>query len=91
MKPLPPHRPANPAQLPRDIHIQFAIEVLDRVGVRPRGSLVSGCRIVSEASGIPEGTVERIWKACSWRASFVPEMQKYSKAIAERTGLFDAH
>ncbi len=91
MKPIPPHRPANPAQLKRDIHIQFTIEVLKSIGAPPRGSLVSGCRIVAEALGLPEDTVERIWKACSWRKSFVPVMQKHSKAIAERTGLDHTH
>ena len=90
-KPIPPHRPANPAQLARDIHIQFTLEVLDRVGVPPRGSPISGCYIVSEASGLSEGTVERIWKACAWRTSFVRVMPNYWKAIAERTGLDQTH
>ena len=64
MKPVSSHRPVNPAFLVRDIHIQFAIEVLRRVGVRPRGSDVSGCRMVSEALGLSEDTVRRIWKEC---------------------------
>ena len=88
MNPVSSHRPVNPAFLVRDIHIQFAIEVLRRVGVKPRGSNVSGCRMVSEALGLGEDTVRRIWKECPWRTSFVPAMQKYSKAIAERTGPF---
>ena len=88
MNPVPSHRPVDPATLVRDMHIQFAIEVLHRVGVKPRGSIVSGCRMVSEALGIPEETVRRIWKECTWRTSFVPVMRKYSKAIAERTGPF---
>ena len=88
MKPVSSHRPVDPAFLVRDIHIQFAIEVLRRVGVKPNGSSVSGCRMVSEALGLSEDTVRRIWKECPWRTSFVPAMQKYSKAIAERTGLF---
>ncbi len=79
-------RPVDPATLVRDMHLQFAIEVLHRVGVKPRGSSVSGCRMVSEALGIPEETVRRIWKECPWRTSLVPAMRKYSKAIAERTG-----
>ena len=54
MKPIPPHRPANPAQLKRDIHIQFTIEVLKSVGIAPNGYHVSGCRIVAEALGLPE-------------------------------------
>ena len=91
IKPIPPHRPANPAQLKRDIHIQFTIEVLKSVGIAPNGHHVSGCRIVAEALGLREYNVERIWKACSWRKSFVPVMQKHSKAIAERTGLDHTH
>ena len=91
MKPIPAHRPPNPAQFARDMHIQFAIAVLERVGVRPQGSLVSGCRIVAEASKLPDDTVVRIWKACTWRTSFEPAMQKYSKAIAKRTGLYPTH
>ena len=33
-------------------------------------------------------TVERTWKRRLWNSSFVPVMQKHSKAIAERTGPF---
>ena len=86
--PLPRGRPLNPAILRRDLHIQFTIEVLDRLGVSPWGYPLSGLGIVSEALGIPEGTVEDIWKRCLWKKSFVPVMQKHSKAIAERTGPF---
>ena len=64
MKPVSSHRPVDPAFLVRDIHIQFAIEVLRRLGVRPRGSDVSGCRMVSAALGLSEDTVRRIWKEC---------------------------
>ena len=88
IKPIPPHRPADPAQLEGDIPMQFAIAVLQRVGVPPQGSLVSGCRMVAEALGESEDTVVRVWKACPWRTSFVPVMRKYSEAIAKRTGLF---
>ena len=91
MKPIPAHRPPNQAQFARDMHIQFAIAVLERVGVRPQGSLVSGCRIVAEASKLPYDTVVRIWKACTWRTSFEPAMRKYSEAIAKRTGLYPTH
>ena len=59
-----PSPPSITAFLVRDIHIQFAIEVLRRVGVKPRGSNVSGCRMVSEALGLGEDTVRRIWKEC---------------------------
>ena len=96
MKPIPAHSPANPAKLARDIHIQFTIAVLDRVGIRPRGN-PSGCGIVAEvlfeASGVsedaevPEDTVVGIWKARTWKRSYVPVMRKHSKAIAKRHGL----
>ena len=88
MKPKPNHRPANWTRLVRDIHIQFTIEVLKRVGVPPRGKDVSGCRIVSEALGVPELTVVGVWKTCTWRKSYVPIMRKYSKDIAIRHGLY---
>ena len=87
-QPIPPQRPANPAQLAYEMQIQFTIEILRRLGVPPRGTPVSGCGIVAEAMGISEATVVRIWKQCTWRTSFLPAMRKYSKAIAIRTGLF---
>ena len=101
MKPVPPYRPTNPDRLKRDIHIQFTIGLLERLGIPPYGTDVSGCRIVSEALlelsdgglvpealALSEGAVERIWKECTWRTSFMPVMRKYSKAIAERSGLY---
>ena len=88
MNPVPSGHPVNTAYFVRDMHIQLAIEVLRRVGVKPSGSFVSGCLMVSEAVGLSEDTVRRIWKECPWRTSFVPAMRKYSKAIAERTGPF---
>ena len=81
-------RQPNPAKLRRDIQIQFTIEVLKRVGIRPQSTDVSGCRIVSEALGMPVATVERLWKERLWNGSFVSLMQRHSKAIAERTGPF---
>ena len=91
MEPIPAHRPANPDQLKFDMHIQFILEVLRRLGVRPRGPFPSGCLIVSEVlsevRSVSEGTVERLWKERTWEKSLVPIMQKYSRAIAERTGL----
>ncbi len=48
-KPRPSRRPVRPALLRRDLKIQLTIEVLDRVGVPPRGRDVSGCRIAKEA------------------------------------------
>ena len=87
MEPIPAHRPANPDQLKFDMHIQFILEILRRVGVGPRGPFPSGCRIVSEVRSVSEDTVERLWKERTWEKSFVPVMQKHSRAIAERTGL----
>ena len=86
--PVPSGHPVDPAYFVRDMHIQFAIEALRRVGVKPSGSFASGCLMVSEAVGLSEDTVRRIWKECPWRTSLVPAMRKYSKAIAERTGPF---
>ena len=88
LRPIPSHRPANPAQLARDMQIQFTIEILSRIGVKPNGSEVSGCCIVAKALRVPEDRVTRIWKACIWRKSFMPAVQKYSRAMAERNGPF---
>ena len=92
---LPNERPANPSTLLRDIQVQVTIGLLQRVGIKPRGTEVAGCRIASEAlldladrglvpeaSALSEDTVKRVWGK-----HFTPEMQKYSQAIAERTGL----
>ena len=87
-QPIPRHRPANPAQVAYEMHVQFPIELLQWLGVQPRGTRVSGCRIVAEAMNIPEDTVVRIWKQCTWRTSFLPTMRKYSKDIAIRHGRF---
>ena len=81
---IAPHSPAKPAILVRNFQIQFVIGLLDRVGVSPLGTHLSGCRIVGEALGLSEDTVNKIWEM-----PFVPEMQDYSKAIAERIGLLD--
>ena len=91
MKPVPPHRPANPNQFERDILIQLTIGLLERLRVPPYGTDVSGCRVVAEALGLSEDTVTRIWKECTWRTSFMPVMRKYSKAITERNGPFHTH
>ena len=87
MKPIEAHRPANPEQVNRDVHIQFTLEVLRKVGVSPRARFVSGCRIVSEVLGLSDATVGRIWNECRWGRSLLPAMKKYSKDIAKRTGL----
>ena len=88
LRPIPSHRPVNPAQIARDMQIQFVIEVLDRIGIKPNGSDVSGCRIVAEVLGIPEERVRRIWKARVQKGPFVHVMQKQMKGIAERNEPF---
>ena len=85
-KPLPPHRPAEPEQLRREVNIRFAIEVLRSVGVPPMGIPVSGCRIVGEAVGLSEDTVTYIWKR-----PFEVMMRQHMKATAERNGPFHTH
>ena len=57
----------------------------------PRGRCISGCRIVSEALGLSEDAVIRIWKGRIWRRPFGLVMKKHSKAIATRTGLNHFH
>ena len=84
--PVPPHRPAKPEQLLRDVKIRFAIEVLRSVGVPPMGAPVSGCGFVAEALEIPEDTVTRIWKR-----PFEVMMRQHMKATAERNGPFHTH
>ena len=80
MQPKPPHRPLSLVKLPRYFHIQFTIEVLDRLGIRPMGN-PSGCSIVAEALALEmsERDVRRIWEARAWRvsSSFMPFMRKY--------------
>ena len=101
-KPIPPYCPVRPAHLVRDVDIQFTLEVLRWVGIRPNGTYVSGCRIVSEAlkqvagpgrNGVPysEATVAGIWKERAGKRRFEPELQKQMKAIADRTGPFHPH
>lgn len=82
----PSHRPPNPADLVRYIQIHFTIAILQRVGIKPRGRYVSGCRIVSEKLGCSEDNVKRIWDK-----PFTPEFQKHAGAIATRTGLSQFH
>ena len=81
---VPSHRPVNPALLLRNLQIQFVIGLLDRLGVRPRGKYVSGCRIVGEVIDRSEDSVKAILEMGSMAA-----MRKHSKAMAERTGLLD--
>ena len=84
----------NPFQ--RDLNIQLTIEILRRIGISPEGGSVSGCEIVSDALATSEDEalhlswdrVRRIWQERTLKRSFVPVMEKYSGAIAERNGLF---
>ena len=88
---IPFHRPVNSAHLVRDFHICFVIEILRRVRVPPRGTLVSGCEIVSTVLGISEENVERIWNGRMWEKSPEPALRKHLEAISDRTGLaYDA-
>ena len=82
----PPPPPVKPALLLRNFQIQFVIGLLDRVGVPPRGTDVSGCRIVAKVKvlGLSEAAVKVIWEM-----RFTAAMRKHSKAVAERTGLLD--
>ena len=98
--PVASHPPVKPAHLMRDVQVQFAIEVLSCVGIRPMGS---GCRIVSAALAqiaaatgrdevaLSEHTVTRIWKERAGERPFEPELRKQMKAIAGRTGPFHTH
>ena len=84
--PVPPP-PVKPALLLRNFQIQFVIGLLDRVGVPPRGTDVSGCRIVAKVKvlGLSEAAVKAIWEM-----RFTVAMRKHSKAVAERAGLLDS-
>ena len=81
---VPSHRPVKPALLVRNLQIQFVIGLLDRVGIPPQGTFVSGFGIVAEAVGLSEDAVKVIWET-----RFTADMRKHSKAIAERAGLLD--
>ena len=82
---VPSHPPpVKPALLLRNFQIQFVLGLLDRVGVPPRGTDVSGCRIVAGVLGLSEAAVKAIWEM-----RFTVAMRKHSKAIAKRAGLLD--
>ena len=91
---LPPHRPADPATLMRNVQIEVTIRLLERVGIPPYGTDVSGCRIVAEAlePEFSEKHVKHIWEGRIWKeGAFEDVMCKHSKAIAKRTGLARSH
>ena len=73
--------------LVRDVQVQFTIEVLRRVGVSPRGTLVSGCRILAEALELSEDTVMLIWKERGSAKPFDLVLRRHLDAISRRTGL----
>ena len=95
-KALSANRPVHMNNYQRDLNIQLTIEILRRIGISPEGSSVSGCEIVSDALATSEDEalhlswdrVRRIWQERTLKRSFVPVMEKYSGAIAERNGLF---
>ena len=82
---VPSHSPIKPALLLRNLQIQFVIQLLTRVGIRPRGTRVSGCDIVGVALGLSEDTVKGIWGM-----KFTVEMRRQSQAVAQRLGLTDS-
>ena len=79
------HRPVRPAELLRNLQVQFVIGLLDRIGIPPRGKDASGILIVAEALDIPDGTIRRMWDT-----DFPTEMRKQSRAVAARLGLTEA-
>ena len=87
LNPIASHRPVNSANLERDVQIHFTIEILRRVAVPPRDRRASGCRMVAEALGLSEDTVERIWKELSSTEKFEGFVLKHLDAISERGGL----
>ena len=92
LRPFPAHRPVNSANLVRDVHIHFTIEILRRVGVVPQGKKeVSVCEIVANVLGLSEDTVIRIWQERIWKRPLEPVLRRYLEAVSERTGLvYDA-
>ena len=87
---LPPHRTTTLDFLPRDLAVQFAIAILQELGIKPRGN-PSGCRIVAEAISLSEEMVVNIWDERVWEVSNWLLMTKYSQSLAIRTGLDQFH
>ena len=91
LAPVPFQPPVSSAILVRDVQIQFTIEILRRIGVAPRGKIISGCEIVSLVLPIMEDTVIRIWNNRIWEKPLEPVLRKRLEALSERTGLvYDA-
>lgn len=80
-------RPVTYQKLVRDYQIQFVIEILRRLGLRPQGGFVSGCSVVSEALDLSDSAVVGIWQRRLEKGSFEPVLRKLVVDMAERTGL----
>ena len=82
------HRPINLTVFIRHFRIHFAIELLNRLGVRPRGKNLAGCGVVAEVLGLSEDTIEDIWKDRIWEKPFEPVVTHYGKPLRDRYGPF---
>ena len=81
--PLPRHRPVIVDGLVRNVRVQFTVELLQRLGVKPQGR-PSGCFITAEALGLSEETVRHIWNKPVWGEPYGSLPRKHMKAMAER-------
>ena len=82
------HRPINLTVFVRHFRIHLALELLNRVGVRPRGRDLSGCSVVAEVLDLSEDTVEGVWKDRIWEKPFEPVVKRYEKPLRDRYGPF---
>ena len=80
-------RPVSSQKLARDFQIQFVIEILRRLGLRPQSGSVSGCSVVSEVLGLSDSAVVGIWQQRLEKKSFGPVLLRLTADMAERTGL----
>ena len=87
-KPLPRGRQRIAVHLLRNLQVQLVIELLDRLGIPPRGTYRSGCRIAGEIVGVGEDTAELIWKQRIWTPQFASILREHSRDMARRTGPF---
>ena len=82
------HRPINLTVFIRQFRIHLTIELLNRLGVRPRGQHLAGCGVVAEVLGLSEDTIEDIWKDRIWGKPFEPVVTHYEKPLRDRYGPF---
>ena len=90
--PIPRGRPLTLPKYLSDLNIQLTIKILCRIGIKPEGTSVSGCYIVSDALATSEDealhlsgeTVKGIWKKRTWARPFAPVVEEHSKAITKR-------